>query len=46
MAREFVLNPYPGGIEHTITQLCQRRKAILARLADEELNGLLSGPDR
>jgi hypothetical protein len=27
LAREYVLDPYSGGIEHKIEQMCQRRKA-------------------
>ena len=37
MAREYVLDPFPGGIEHRIRQMCQRRKAVYAKLAADEL---------
>ena len=42
LAREYVLDPYPGGIEHKIMLMCQRRQAMLATIAEEELDRLLS----
>jgi hypothetical protein len=42
LAREYVLDPYPGGIEHKIALMCQRRQAMLAMIAEEELDRLLS----
>jgi hypothetical protein len=38
LAREYVLDPFPGGIERKIHQMCQRRKALFARLAEDELH--------
>jgi hypothetical protein len=37
LAREYVLNPFPGGIEQKIHQLCVRRKSMFDRLAESEL---------
>lgn len=37
LAREYVLDPFPGGIEQKIRQMCRRRQALFARLAQEEL---------
>jgi hypothetical protein len=37
MTREYVLDPYPGGIEHKVRLLCQRRKTFFDRTAQEEL---------
>ena len=37
LAREYVLDPFPGGIEQKIHQMCQRRKALFARLVESEL---------
>jgi hypothetical protein len=38
LAREYVLDPFPGGIERKIHQMCQRRKALFDRLAKDELD--------
>jgi hypothetical protein len=43
MAREYMLNPYPGGIEHMIGRMCDRRKVVLLHIADEELNRITTG---
>lgn len=48
LAREYVLDPFPGGIELKIHQMCQRRKALFARLVQSELEAeqqRLSGED-
>ena len=37
LAREYVIDPFPGGIERKIHQMCQRRKAIFCKLAEDEL---------
>jgi hypothetical protein len=37
LAREYVLDPFPGGIEAKIRQMCLRRKALFDRLARHEL---------
>jgi hypothetical protein len=37
LAREHVLDPFPGGIERKIHQMCQRRKALFNKLAEDEL---------
>jgi hypothetical protein len=37
LAREYVLDPFPGGIEAKIHQLCLRRKALFDKLAENEL---------
>lgn len=37
LAREYVIDPFPGGIEHKIHQMCQRRKALFSKLAEDEL---------
>ena len=37
LAREYVIDPFPGGIERKIHQMCQRRKAIFSKLAEDEL---------
>ena len=37
LAREYVLDPFPGGIERKIHQMCKRRKAIFSKLAEDEL---------
>lgn len=37
LAREYVLDPFPGGIEEKIRQMCLRRKALFARLVEDEL---------
>lgn len=37
LAREYVLDPFPDGIERKIQKMCQRRKALFARLAEDEL---------
>jgi hypothetical protein len=37
LAREYVLDPFPGGIERKIHQMCQRRKMIFNKLAEDEL---------
>jgi len=38
LAREYVLDPFPGGIEQKIHQMCQRRKVLYERLARVELH--------
>jgi len=38
LAREYVLDPFPGGIERKIHQMCQRRRALFNRLAEDELH--------
>jgi hypothetical protein len=48
LAREYVLDPFPGGIEQKIHQMCQRRKALFARLVESEIEAeqqRLSGKD-
>jgi hypothetical protein len=37
LAREYVLDPFPGGIEQKIHQMCLRRKALFDKLAESEL---------
>ena len=37
LAREYVLDPFPGGIEQKIRQLCQRRKTLFDKVAADEL---------
>ena len=37
LAREYVLDPFPDGIEQKIHQMCQRRRALFARLVESEL---------
>jgi len=37
LAREYVLDPFPDGIEERIHRLCQRRRTVYARLAADEL---------
>ena len=37
LAREYVIDPFPGGIERKIHQMCQRRKAIFHKVAEDEL---------
>jgi hypothetical protein len=37
LAREYVLDPFPEGIERKIHQMCQRRKALFQKLAEDEL---------
>jgi len=37
LAREYMLDPFPDGIEQKIRQMCRRRQALFARLAQEEL---------
>jgi hypothetical protein len=37
LAREYVIDPFPGGIEQKIHQMCQRRKALFNKLAEDEL---------
>ena len=37
LAREYCIDPFPGGIERKIHQMCQRRKAIFNKLAEDEL---------
>jgi hypothetical protein len=50
LAREYVLDPFPGGIEAKIHQMCLRRKALFDRLAENELEAeqkrLATGEDR
>jgi hypothetical protein len=47
LAREYVLDPFPDGIEQKIHRLCQRRKMLFDKLAADELraeqNRLASG---
>lgn len=38
LTREYVLDPFPGGIEHKIHQMCERRKALFHKLAEKELH--------
>jgi hypothetical protein len=38
LAREYVLDPFPGGIEQRIHRLCQRRKMLFDKLAADELH--------
>jgi hypothetical protein len=37
LAREYMLDPFPGGIEQKIHRLCRRRKALFDKLAADEL---------
>jgi hypothetical protein len=37
LAREYVLDPFPDGIEERIHQLCRRRRTVYTRLAADEL---------
>ncbi len=37
LAREYVIDPFPGGIEQKIRLMCQRRKVLFNKLAEEEL---------
>ena len=37
LAREYVIDPFPGGIEKKIHQMCERRKALFTKLAEDEL---------
>jgi hypothetical protein len=37
LAREYVLDPFPGGIEQRIHRLCERRKTLFDKLAADEL---------
>ena len=37
LAREYVIDPFPGGIERKIHQMCQRRKALFHKVAEDEL---------
>jgi hypothetical protein len=37
LAREYVIDPFPGGIEKKIHQMCERRKALFSKLAEDEL---------
>jgi hypothetical protein len=37
LAREYVIDPFPEGIEQKIHLLCQRRKTLFAKLAEDEL---------
>jgi len=37
LAREYVIDPFPDGIEAKIHQMCQRRKALFHKLAEDEL---------
>ena len=49
LAREYVLDPFPGGIEAKIRQMCRRRKALFDRLARTELEAeqeRLAGDDK
>jgi hypothetical protein len=37
LAREYVIDPFPGGIEQKIHQMCLRRRALFSKLAEDEL---------
>ena len=37
LACEYVLDPFPGGIERKIHQMCERRRALFNKLAEDEL---------
>jgi hypothetical protein len=37
LAPEYVIDPFPGGIERKIHQMCERRKALFHKLAEDEL---------
>jgi hypothetical protein len=37
LAREYCIDPFPGGIEKKIHQMCERRKALFNKLAEDEL---------
>ena len=37
LAREYVMDPHPDGLERKIHKLCQRRKALFHKLAATEL---------
>jgi hypothetical protein len=37
LAREYLIDPFPGGIEQKIRQMCLRRKALFGKLAEDEL---------
>ena len=37
LAREYVIDPFPEGIEQKIHLLCQRRKALFSKVAEDEL---------
>jgi hypothetical protein len=37
LAREYVIDPFPGGIERKIHQMCERRKALFHKLAEDDL---------
>jgi hypothetical protein len=37
LAREYVIDPFPGSIERKIHQMCERRKALFSKLAEDEL---------
>jgi len=38
LAREYMLDPYPGGLERKIALMCRRRQTLFAHLAEEALN--------
>ncbi|MBV9825292.1 MAG: hypothetical protein JO001_06425 [Alphaproteobacteria bacterium] len=44
MTREYVIDPFPGGIEHKIALLCRRRKLVLTKLVEQELEHMRPGP--
>ena len=37
LAREYVLDPFPGGIEQKIRRMCQRRKTLFDKVVADEL---------
>ena len=37
LAREYLLDPFPDGIEKRIHRLCQRRKTLFDKVAADEL---------
>ncbi len=47
LSREYMLNPFPGGIEQRIHRLCRRRRVLFDKLAAAELraeaDGLVDG---
>ena len=37
LAREYVIDPMPGGIQHKIELMCRRRRSVFEKIAAEEL---------
>ena len=37
LSREYVLDPFPGGIEQRIHRLCERRKMLFEKVVADEL---------